>query len=174
MIDDINPHSSEHSSNLNLTNEIKKNHHLPFSCILTIPKGFQLKKHSDPNFVYDLSCLSMTKEKCQKFIEVEDCGRVEVDLHVLKIKGCLFFILNLFIEPICIEKFYTTQGRETFVSLCYQETLYVDHVLKYSTGELPYYSIDGKHIQIRDLKVELLNESSSTVKVSGFFFFEYD
>lgn len=57
-----------------------KNYRLPFSVIMNIPKGFQLKKQ-DPTLVYDVSYLSMTKETCEKSIEVDNCGNVEVDLH---------------------------------------------------------------------------------------------
>ncbi|MGE7625239.1 hypothetical protein ACQKMD_20140 [Viridibacillus sp. NPDC096237] len=161
-------------SNLNSFTDLPdKNHRLPFSVIMTIPKGFHMQKQ-DPKLVYDVSYLSMTKETCKKSIEVDHCGHVEVDLHALKIKGCVSFFLNLFIEPIHTQHMCTTNSQDASLSLCCQETVYIDHVLKYSVSTLPYYVIDDDHIQVRHLDVQTIDADCQTVKVSGVFLFEYE
>ncbi|MGC7930599.1 hypothetical protein ACP3VS_18445 [Lysinibacillus sp. VIII_CA] len=150
-----------------------KNYRLPFSVFMNIPKGFQLRKQ-EPKLVYDVSYLSMTKETCKKSIEVENCGLVEVDLYALKIKGCIPFLLNVFIEPIHTQYIYSSSNKDTSISLCYQETVSIEHVLKYSVSTLPYYAIDGEHIQVRHLEVLPVDTDCTTIKISGIFFFEYE
>ncbi|QWH75526.1 hypothetical protein EXW59_01390 (plasmid) [Bacillus mycoides] len=152
----------------------EKNHILPFSVIINLPKGFHIQKQRDPKLVYDLSYLSMSKEICKKSIEVDNCGYVDVDLHVLKIKGCLSFLLNVCIEPIHKQKMCSTDHKDDTIFLCAQDTLYVDHVLKYSVGKLPYYVINEEHVQVRKLEIQMLEGSHHTAKISGEFYFEYE
>ncbi|MDY7965718.1 hypothetical protein [Bacillus thuringiensis] len=162
-------------SNIHKHSNVKeKNHRLPFSVVLNIPKGFQIQKEIDPKLMYDLNHLSMIKETCKKSIEVDNCGHVDVDLHALKIKGCLSFLLNLYVEPIHESKICTKNTRDGSIALFYQETLYVDHVVKYSVGRLPYYVIDDEHIHIRHLEIKVLDENCEMAKVSGEFYFEYE
>ncbi|MEB8903988.1 hypothetical protein P4G79_28445, partial [Bacillus cereus] len=84
----------------------KHKHQLPFQCIVSLPSGFQIEKPNDLKLVYDVSHLSMTKDTCKKRIEIDECGQVEIDLQVLKIKGVLSFIGNFSIEPILCENMY--------------------------------------------------------------------
>ncbi|QWI47135.1 hypothetical protein [Bacillus mycoides] len=151
-----------------------KNHILPFSVILNLPKGFHIQKQIHPKLVYDLSYLSMSKEICKKSIEVDNCGYVDVDLHVLKIKGCLSFLLNICIEPIHKQTMCSTDHKDNSIYLCAQDTLYVDHILKYSIDTLPYYVIDEHHIHVRKLEIEMLESSHGIAKISGEFYFEYE
>ncbi|MEC5308804.1 hypothetical protein [Bacillus thuringiensis] len=168
------PQSSSFSTHLDHdTHPNEKNHILPFSILLTIPKGFYIQKHIDPKLVYDLNYLSMSKEICKKSIEVDNCGYIDVDLHVLKIKGCLSFLLNVCIEPIHKQKMCSTDHKNDAIFLCAQDTVYVDHVLKYSVGQLPYYVIDEDHIQVRQLEIQML-DNQGTAKISGEFYFEYE
>lgn len=86
----------------------KHKHHIPFQCIVSLPLGFQIEKPNDLKLVYDVSHLSMTKDTCKKRIEIDECGQVEIDLQVLKIKGILslsvIFLLNLFFVKTCIQQ----------------------------------------------------------------------
>ncbi|MGE6619356.1 hypothetical protein [Bacillus mycoides] len=152
----------------------EKNHILSFSVIINIPKGFQIQKQINPKLVYDLSYLSMSKEICKKSIEVDNCGYVDVDLHVLKIKGCLSFLLNICIEPIHKQKICSTDHKDDYIYLCSQDTLYVDHILKYSIDTLPYYVIDEDHIQVRKLEIQMLEHAHGIANISGEFYFEYE
>lgn len=165
---------SDHSSSHHTNDPNEKNHILPFSIIINLPKGYHIQNQMDPKLVYDLNYLSMTKEICKKSIEVDNCGFVDVDLHVLKIKGCLSFLLNVCIEPIHKQKMCSTNHKDDSIYLCAQDTLYVDHVLKYSVGPLPYYVIDENHIQVRKLEINKLDHSHESVKISGEFYFEYE
>ncbi|MGE6619162.1 hypothetical protein [Bacillus mycoides] len=167
---------TNHSSYLNqhTIDPNEKNHILPFSVILNLPKGFHIQKQIQPKLVYNLSYLSMSKEICKKSIEVDNCGYVDVDLHVLKIKGCLSFLLNVCMEPIHKQKMCSTDHKNDFIFLCAQDTLYVDHILKYSIDTLPYYVIDEDHIQVRKLEIEMLEHSHRIAKISGEFYFEYE
>ncbi|MFV1457867.1 hypothetical protein, partial [Bacillus mycoides] len=160
---------SNHSTHLHQStiHPNDNNHILPFSILLNLPKGFHIQKQIHPKLVYDLSYLSMSKEICKKSIEVDHCGYVDVDLHVLKIKGCLSFFLNLCIEPIQKHKMCSTDHKDNSIYLCAQDTLYVDHILKYSVDTLPYYMIDENHIQIRKLEVEILEPFHNSAKISG-------
>lgn len=178
-----NPNVSEsqqipiHPSHLDVHHDIhpnEKNHILPFSLILNLPKGFHIHKQINPKLVYDVSYLSMTKEICKKSIEVDNCGYVDVDLHVLKIKGCLSLLFNLCIEPIHTQKMYSTDHKDNSVFLYTQDTIYIDHILKYSVDSLPYYVIDEDHIQVRKLEINMLDHSHRTAKISGEFYFEYE
>lgn len=170
-----NPLASNIESNLHKhPNEKEKNHRLPFSVVLNIPRGFQIKKETEPQLMYDLNHLSMIKETSKKSVEVDNCGYVDVDLNALKIKGCLFFLLNLYIEPIYDSKICTNSTRDDSIALSYQETLHVDHVVKYSVGRLPYYVIDDEHIHIRHLEIQVFDENSQMAKISGEFYFEYE
>lgn len=169
-----NPSPTQQSHFSNPIHDHEKNHVLPFSILVNIPKGFHIQKQTDPKLVYDLSYLSMTKEICKKSIEVDHCGCVDVDLHVLKIKGCLSFLLNLCIEPIHKQKICSTDAKDDSIFLCCQDTLYVDHILKYSVGKLPYYVIDEDHIQVRKLEIQVLDDSPQVAKISGIFYFEYE
>ncbi|WP_324656835.1 hypothetical protein [Bacillus cereus] len=152
----------------------EKKHQVPFQCMVSIPTGFQLQNSSTPKIVYDISHLSMTKEMCKRVIDVDDCGQVEIDLHVLKIKGVLSFIVNIPIEPLSMEHVYTTNGRDTSIFLSCQETVYVDQILKYSVNQLPYYVMDGHHIQVQDLHIKFMKENLQTVQILGLFTFLYD
>lgn len=167
---------SQHSSQLpqHPLHPIDKNHILPFSVILNLPKGFHIQKQIHPKLMYDLSYLSMSKEICKKSIEVDNCGYVDVDLHVLKIKGCLSFLLNVCIEPIDKQTMCSTDHKNYSIYLCAQDTLYVNHILKYSIDTLPYYVIDEHHIHVRKLEIEMLESSHSIAKISGEFYFEYE
>ncbi|MEC2915792.1 hypothetical protein P9X48_24385, partial [Bacillus cereus] len=65
------------------------------------------------------------KDTCKKRIEIDECGQVEIDLQVLKIKGILSFIGNFSIEPILCENMYTTVDRDPSISLSFQDTVYI-------------------------------------------------
>ncbi|ALL11845.1 hypothetical protein BTXL6_11285 [Bacillus thuringiensis] len=43
--------------------------------------------------------MGTTKEICKKIIQIGDCGEAEIDLHLLKVKGCISFIVNFEMEP---------------------------------------------------------------------------
>ncbi|OUB64837.1 hypothetical protein [Bacillus thuringiensis] len=177
-----NDYNFEYESNSNTSSYLnahtidpsEKNHVLPFSVFINLPKGFHIQNQIVPKLVYNLSYLSMSKEICKKSIEVDNCGYVDVDLHVLKIKGCLSFLLNVGIEPIHKQKMCSNNHKDDFIFLCAQDTLYVDHILKYSIDNLPYYVIDEDHIQVRKLEIEMLELSHEIAKISGEFYFEYE
>ncbi|OMH24297.1 hypothetical protein BK726_02025 [Bacillus thuringiensis serovar londrina] len=152
---------------------VKKKHTVPFQCMISIPTGFQIQKPNTPKLVYDVSHLSMAKEMCKRVIDVEDCGQVEIDLHVLKIKGVLPFIVNVSIEPLHMEQVYTTSGRDMSLFLSCQETVYVDHILKYSVDHVPYYVIDGRHIQVRDVSIKGMEDNPQMAQIAGVFYFDY-
>ncbi|KAA6448385.1 hypothetical protein ACQCVL_30215 [Bacillus thuringiensis] len=151
-----------------------KNYIVPFSVLVQIPESFQIRKHTIPKLVYNLRYLSLSKETCKKSIEVDNCGYVDVDLYALKIKGCLSFLLNVPIEPTQLQNIGFSDHKNDFIFLSFQDTLYVDHVLKYSVGNLPYYVIDEEHIQLRHIEIEMLRDSNKTAKISGEFYFEYE
>ncbi|MEK4841306.1 hypothetical protein [Bacillus sp. FSL L8-0152] len=170
-----NPLASNIESNLHKDPNVKeKNHRLPFSIVLNIPKGFRIQKETNPKLMYDLSHISMIKETCKKSIEVDHCGYVDVDLHALKIKGCLSFLLNVYIEPIYENEICSKNSRDGSIALSYQETLHVNHVVKYSVGRLPYYVIDDEHVQIRHLEIQIFDKNLQMAKISGEFYFEYE
>ncbi|PHC35172.1 hypothetical protein COF09_31470 [Bacillus toyonensis] len=149
-------------------------HQIAFQCMMLIPIGFQINKSLPPKIIYDVSRLSMTKEIAKKQADLEDFGKIEVDLNALIIKGCLSYIINIPIEPINSENIYSIDKRDTSIYLSFQETCYVDHVLKYSVDQLPYYIVDDDHIQVRDLYIKLIKENPQTAEVSGVFYLNYD
>ncbi|HDR6409503.1 TPA: hypothetical protein ACR3Z0_006389 [Bacillus thuringiensis] len=51
---------------------------------------------------------------------------------------------------------------------------HIDHILKYSVHQLPYYVIDGDHIQVRDLQIKLMKENPQSAQISGLFCFVYE
>nr|WP_172688945.1 hypothetical protein [Bacillus thuringiensis]AOB42259.1 putative 20 kDa protein in cryB1 5'region (ORF1) [Bacillus thuringiensis] len=165
--------SQEQSDREGSHRRVKKKHTIPFQCMVSIPTGFQIQKPNTPKLVYYVSHLSMAKEMCKRVIDVEDCGQVEIDLHVLKIKGVLPFIVNVSIEPLHMEQVYTTSGRDTSLFLSCQETVYVDHILKYSVDHVPYYVIDGHHIQVRDLSIKGMEDNPQMAQIAGVFYFDY-
>ncbi|WP_144489462.1 hypothetical protein [Bacillus thuringiensis] len=167
--------SSEEFSEEEIVNtKIISKHQIAFQCMVIIPIGFQINKSSPPKIIYDLSRLSMTKETAKKQAVLEGFGKIEVNLNALKIKGCLSYIINIPIEPINSDNIYSIDKRDTSIYLSCQENSYVDHVLKYSVDQLPYYIVDDDHIQVRDLYIKLIKENPQTAEVSGVFYLNYD
>ncbi|WP_087876318.1 hypothetical protein [Bacillus thuringiensis] len=154
--------------------DLTTNCEVPFCCVVTLPHGFQYESRKQTKLVYDISCLTFAHEMCQRSINVDQCGTVDVDLQVLKIKGCVSLYINVPILPIREETMCTLHRQPTSLYTCCQDTLCVDHIVKCSVGSLPYYVLDGNHIQVCDLQVRPVSEVHPHVlQVSGRFEFLY-
>ena len=78
---------------------------------------------------------------------------MEIDLQVLKVKGCLYLYVNVSVSPICEEYIGigTVQGKNSIMYTCCQETIFIDYITKCSLEGLPYYVLDCEHMKVCDL-----------------------
>ncbi|MGX5576588.1 ABC transporter permease [Bacillus toyonensis] len=132
---------------------------LPFCCTVNVPHGFQYVPQSTPKIAYHVDCLSVVKESCRKTIHVEDCGPVEVTLNLLKVVGCIPYIVNATVESECGKDCeHDPYGKHHRISVCCSGNICVENVLKCSIECLPHYTIDCHNVVVSDLKVTPIQE----------------
>ncbi|AFQ30506.1 ABC transporter permease [Bacillus thuringiensis] len=149
-------------------------HKIAFCCVVSIPKGFKYVAHCDPKFVYNLDCLSVSKEKCRKVVPIEGCGCAEVDLHVLKVKGCISFVSNIEIEPIHECMTCSANPHKENIAVSCQDTVCVDQVLYCSVDCLPDCDINCDNVKICDVSIEPIGDCDChAVKIKGKFSLHY-
>ncbi|WP_042228964.1 ABC transporter permease [Paenibacillus popilliae] len=150
----------------------EKKQKVPFCCVVSIPHGFELVSPAHPKMAYNLDCLATIKETCRKTVQVEDCGHAEVDLHVLKVKGCIPFLINIEVKPKGKREKCFTEPHAKEISLCCEGSVCVDHVLKCSVGSLPDVHIDCQYVTVCDLHLSPAHEGACQfVKITGEFQF---
>lgn len=62
-----------------------------------------------------------------------------MDLHILKVKGCISFIVNVVIHPICEQDGCLTDLHRKEISISCTGSVCVDYVLKCSIKRLPVF-----------------------------------
>ncbi|MED3220859.1 ABC transporter permease [Bacillus thuringiensis] len=158
----------EHSS-IELSYNRSKNiqHKVPFCCTISVPKGWEVLSACHPKIVYQLDCLSIIKETCRKTVEVKDCGQTEIDVNVLKIKGCISFLMNIEVNPKDEQCICFADSDNQDIALCCKDTVCVDHVLQCSVGPL---HLNCHNVTVCDVKVvPVCDEACQFVKVTGNF-----
>ncbi|WP_429797324.1 ABC transporter permease [Brevibacillus laterosporus] len=152
----------------------EENHKIPFCCLISIPHGFELTSYCKPKMVYHLNCLGLVRETCRKTVKVDDCGHAEVDLHMLKVKGCIPFIANVEVKPICEQTGCSSDPHVKEISICCTESVCVDHVLKCSVECIPHHHLNCNNVVVCDLQAIPISEDNCRfVKVIGNFQFYY-
>lgn len=150
----------------------EKKQKVPFCCVVSIPHGFEFVSQSQPKMVYNLDCLATIKETCRKTVQVDDCGHAELDLHVLKVKGCIAFIINIEVKPKGMREKCFTDSHAKEISLSCEGSVCVDHVIKCSVGALPDVHIDCQYVTVCDLQMTPAHEGACQfVKITGEFQF---
>ncbi|GAC40959.1 transcriptional regulator [Paenibacillus popilliae] len=145
---------------------------VPFCCVIPIPHGFELASYCKPKLVYLLNGLGIVTETCKKTVKVDDYGNAEVNLHVLKVKGCIPFIANVEVKPIYEQTGCSSDPHHKEITICCTESICVDHVLKCSLETSPHHHLDGHHVVVCDLKaIPIREEHCQFVKVMGNFQF---
>ncbi|MEC2710016.1 ABC transporter permease [Bacillus thuringiensis] len=143
---------------------------IPFCCVISVPHGFQPVPYCKPKLVYNLSCLGTVKETCRKIIQVDDCGQTEIDLHILKVKGCISFLVNIEVEPTCERDVCSSIPDTKEMILSCEGTVCVDHIIKCSVDCLPDVCLDCENILVSDLQVQpICEDECHFVKVTGYF-----
>ncbi|ETE88269.1 ABC transporter permease [Bacillus thuringiensis] len=163
----------EHSSiELSYGNSKNQKHKVPFYCTISVPKGWEVLSECQPKIVYQLDCLSIIKETCRKVVEVKDCGQTEIDVNVLKIKGCISLLINIEVRPKGERCVCFTDSHNQDIALCCKDTVCVDHVLQCSVGHLPPLQLNCHNVTVCDVKVvPICDEACQFVKVTGDFQF---
>ncbi|MCR8964200.1 ABC transporter permease [Brevibacillus halotolerans] len=147
---------------------------VPFCCVIPIPHGFELTSYCKPKLVYLLNCVGLVTETCRKTVKVDDCGNAEVDLHMLKVKGCIPFIANVKVKPICEQTGCSSEHHSKEISICCSESVCVDHVLKCSVERIPHHHLDCHNVVVCDLKtIPIREDHCQFVKIMGNFQFHY-
>ncbi|EEM55954.1 ABC transporter permease [Bacillus thuringiensis] len=149
---------------------IEEERKIPFCCVIPLPHGFRLVPYCKPQLVYNIGCLGTTKEMCRKTIQVEDCGQTEIDLHILKAKGCISFLVNIDVEPVCEKDVCSSAPHTKEMILCCEGTVCVDQTLKCSINCLPDTHLDCEHVQVCDLQAKpICEDCCHFIKVTGYF-----
>ncbi|MFF2242286.1 ABC transporter permease [Bacillus thuringiensis] len=148
----------------------EEGHKIPFCCVISIPHGFELVPHCEPKIVYHLDCLATMKETCRKTVQVEDCGDAEVDIHILKVKGCIPFITNIDVEPKCEQEGCSTDPHHKEISISCIESVCIDCILKCSVGCLPDVHLDCHNVRVCNLEMSpFCDGPCQFVKITGDF-----
>ncbi|AKR38910.1 ABC transporter permease [Bacillus cereus] len=143
---------------------------IPFCCLVPLPHDFQLVPYCKPRLVYNIGCLGTSKETCKKTIQIADCGQTEIDLHILKAKGCISFLVNIDVEPVCEEGVCSSVPHTKDMILCCKGTVCVDQILKCSVDCLPDTHLDCENVKVCDLQVkEFCEDDCRYIKVTGYF-----
>ncbi|HEQ3529398.1 hypothetical protein COK81_13480 [Bacillus thuringiensis] len=143
-----------------------------FSTVVRIPPDFKIVSTSTPQMVYRLDKLCMSKETCEKIIQVEEQGEtigcMPVKLRALKICGYIPIFLNIEVQ--------TTAGHYSFdhlsdpLFLSVNDMITINEVLKYSVADLPHYVIDDQHVKLQNLHVTSLEvENDYFARITGRF-----
>ncbi|UYX55503.1 ABC transporter permease [Bacillus thuringiensis] len=150
----------------------EEGHKIPFCCVISIPHGFELVPHCAPRIVYHLDCLATMKETCRKTVQVEDCGDAEVDLHILKVKGCIPFIINIDVKPKCEQEGCSTNPHHKEIALSCVDNVCIDCILKCSVRCLPDIHLDCHNVIVCNLEMSPVCEGPCQfVKITGDFQF---
>ncbi|PHG14136.1 ABC transporter permease [Bacillus toyonensis] len=126
---------------------------IPFCCTIQVPHGFQYVPNEPPNIAYALDCLSVITETCRKTIHVDDCGPVEVTLNLLKVVGCIPYIVNATVEGDCGKDCTCNPNGKHQIRVCCSDSICVNNVLKCSLECVPHHTIDCHNVVVTDLKV---------------------
>jgi len=149
----------------------KEVHKIPFSCVISIPHGFEAISNYQPKIMYHLCCLATVEETCRKTVQVDDCGNAEVDLHVLKAKGCIPFIANIVVKPTCEQKGCSTKSHTKEIAISCQSSVCVDLILNCSVDSLPHVHLNCHNVTVCDLQITPIKEGCQHVKIKGNFQF---
>jgi len=149
----------------------KEAHKIPFCCVISIPHGFEVISNYQPKIMYHLGCLAMVKETCRKTVQVDDCGNAEVDLHVLKAKGCIPFIANIVVKPTCEQKGCSTKPHTKEIAISCQSSVFVDLILNCSVDSLPHIHLNCHNVAVCDLQMNPIKEACQHINITGSFRF---
>lgn len=134
--------------------EVKTN--IPFCCAVNILHGFTYVPNGTHKIAYNLDCVSVVKETCRKTIQVDGCGPVEVTLNLLKVVGCIPYIINATVVGECGRNCDCDPNGKHHISVCCSGSICVENVLKCSIESLPHYVIDCHQVVISDFKANQL------------------
>ncbi|QTB20770.1 ABC transporter permease [Lysinibacillus sphaericus] len=149
----------------------KESHKIPFCCVISIPHGFEVISNYQPKIMYHLGCLATVEETCRKTVQVDDCGNAEVDLHVLKAKGCIPFIANIVVKPTCEQKGCSAKPHIKEIAISCRNSVCVDLILNCSVDSLSYINLNCHNVVVCDLQMTPIKEACQHVKIKGNFQF---
>ncbi|KAB2421877.1 MULTISPECIES: ABC transporter permease [Bacillus cereus group] len=154
-------------------NHVNSHKKVSFCCVIPIPNGFELVPHCYPKVAYSLECLAICKDVCRKTVPVEGCGQAEIDLHVLKVKGCIPYIVNIEVRPTCEWKGCSTDSHSKEITLCCKESVCIDEVLQCSVHCVDSIDLNCENVKVCDLSIQISDcmNSCHLAKISGYFQF---
>ncbi|WP_305927776.1 hypothetical protein [Bacillus mycoides] len=146
---------------------------MSFCCMVNLPHGFVYVPKGTKQLAYSVAGLSVVTDTCQKTIVVEDCGPVDVTLHVLKVVGSIPYIVNAKVQGDNGETYGSSSEKENQINLSYAGNIPVDMVLKLSVESLPAYTIQEKNVQISDFQVTpVQDQGSNLLRFTGTLYFQ--
>ncbi|PEM46674.1 hypothetical protein COF80_00045 [Bacillus toyonensis] len=132
---------------------------VPFCCVVNIPPGFEYVPQGKNKMVYSLDQLSVIKETSMKTINVERVGPVEVNLNILKVTGCIPFVLNAELRGECGEYCDTSLDPRNHIFIGDSGSLCVNNILKLSVATLPDYQLNGHNVIVSAFNVTPVYEA---------------
>lgn len=149
-------------------------HKVPFGYVISIPQGFQLVPSCKPQMAYCLEYVRIINEPYQKMVQVERNDSVGVDLHILKVKGCISVLINIEVEPIRGQTGYSTEIHTNRIAISCAEKVSIDHVLKCSTKRFPNIDLGCRNIIVSELQMmPICDGFCYFVRITGTFQFCY-
>ncbi|MEC2394854.1 hypothetical protein BK709_13650 [Bacillus thuringiensis serovar shandongiensis] len=147
-IEDFSSMSTEESypSSKSFAVEKEVSRDVSFCCVVNIPPGFEYVPQGKNKIVYSLDQLSVIKETCMKTINVERVGPVEVNLNILKVIGCIPFVVNAELRGECGEHCDSSLDPRNHIFIGDSGSLCVDNILKLSVATLPDYHLNGHNV----------------------------
>ncbi|PEA06277.1 hypothetical protein, partial [Bacillus cereus] len=150
------------------------NTNIPFCCVVTVPHGFEYVPNGTHKIAYNLDCVSVVEETCRKTIQVDGCGPVEVTLNLLKVVGCIPYLVNAMVEGACGSNCDCDSHGKHHISVCCSGSICVENVLKCSIEGLPHYKMNCHNVVVSDFKVTpLQNHGCHTLQFTGMVEFKH-
>ncbi|MBF7150833.1 hypothetical protein [Bacillus toyonensis] len=130
-----------------------------FCCVVNIPLGFEYVPQGKHKIVYSLDQLSVIKETCMKTINVERVGPVEVNLNILKVIGCIPFVVNAELRGECGDYCDASLDPRNHIFIGDSGSLCVDNILKMSVATLPDYPLNRHNVIVSAFHVTPVYEA---------------
>ncbi|MED2984692.1 ABC transporter permease [Bacillus thuringiensis] len=149
-------------------------HKVPFGYVISIPKGFQLVPSCKPKMAYCLEYAGIINEPYQKMVQVEINDSVGVDLHILKVKGCISVLINIEVEPIRGQTGFSTEIHTNRIAISCAEKVCIDHAVKCSTTRFTNIDLNYRNIIVSELQMmPICDGFCYFVRITGAFQFCY-
>ncbi|WP_353053839.1 hypothetical protein [Bacillus thuringiensis] len=146
----------ESAATLDQTDQVQSS--VSFCAMIQVPDGFVYVPSGIKQFAYSLSGVSIVTETSPKTIAVENCGPVDVQLHLLKVVGSIPYVVNAQVQGEYGKKDGASAGHENQIGLSYTGHIPVNTVLKLSVANLPDYQIEEKNVVISSFDVTPVQE----------------